>query len=70
MSRPTALAVLPAGVLPFAVLTWWSLVTPGIGLLVPTVGIPAIRSHRPTAASTRGFRASFAAGGGFGRRVT
>lgn len=39
---PLALALLLAAVLPFAALTWWSVATPLIGLLLLVVGVPTL----------------------------
>ena len=48
-SHRLALSLLVLGVLPFAVATWWSVVTPLIALLVILIGLPAVRSyHRST----------------------
>lgn len=42
---PLALALLVLAAVPFAALTWWSVATPLIGLLLLAVGVPALRSH-------------------------
>jgi hypothetical protein len=42
-SRRVALTLLVLGALPFAVATWWSVVTPLIALLVLAIGVPAVR---------------------------
>jgi hypothetical protein len=40
--------VLVAGALPFAVLTWWSIVTPLLAVLVVAIGLLALRRPNPT----------------------
>jgi hypothetical protein len=43
------LALLVAGTVPFAVVTWWSIITPVVALLALAIGVPVIvrRSRRP-----------------------
>ncbi|GAA2352171.1 hypothetical protein [Streptomyces violaceusniger] len=45
--RRLATAMLLAGTLPFAALTWWTLVTPAIALLSLTAGFTALRTSGP-----------------------
>jgi hypothetical protein len=49
-SRPLAWAALLAGTLPFAAVTWWSVITPLIALLAIALGAGVIRHARPAAA--------------------
>ncbi len=42
LPRPLALTLLLAAALPFALLTWWSVVTPLIAVLLLACGLPAI----------------------------
>jgi hypothetical protein len=49
---PVALALLVTAALPFAALTWWSVATPLIGLLLLAVGVPALA--RPPSKRTGG----------------
>lgn len=49
-SRLAAGVLLVAGVLPLAVVAWWSLVAPLAGLLALPLGWTAIRSHASIAA--------------------
>ncbi len=45
---PVAVALLLLAALPFAVLTWWSVATPLIALLLLALGLPTLaRPHRP-----------------------
>lgn len=48
-SHRVALTLLAAGALPFAIATWWSVVTPIIAVLVLTIGHAAIRRSPPAA---------------------
>lgn len=41
---PAAIALLVLAALPFAALTWWSLATPLIALLLVGIGVPALRA--------------------------
>jgi hypothetical protein len=43
-SRPAAMATLALGALPFAVATWWSVITPVLLLLALLLGVFAIRN--------------------------
>ena len=52
-SRRAAYAVLLAGAVPFAVATWWSVVTPVVAILAIAIGIAVIRD-----AATDAFRAA------------
>ncbi len=44
-SRTGAIALLLAGTVPFAVLTWWSVATPLLAVLGLVIGLSIIRSH-------------------------
>jgi hypothetical protein len=46
LPRPAARALLIAAVIPFALLTWWSVATPLIAILLVGVGFPALRVRR------------------------
>ena len=53
------LAILIVATLPFALLTWWSVAVPVIGILLIATGSAALRSPAPwssTAPSTSGWR--------------
>lgn len=55
LPRRLAPALLLAAALPFAVLTWWSVVTPLLAVLIVAVGWPALRSRaesQPPSATT------------------
>jgi len=51
-SARLARTLLVVGALPFAVLTWWSVVTPLAALLVLAIGLPALRVNHPYGAVT------------------
>lgn len=51
---PIALALLLLAALPFAALTWWSVATPLIGILLLAVGVPALRGPSEPASVTTG----------------
>ncbi|MEO8966444.1 MAG: hypothetical protein ABI355_02535 [Solirubrobacteraceae bacterium] len=48
-SARLARTLLVVGALPFAVLTWWSVVTPLAALLILAIGLPALHPNRPGA---------------------
>ncbi|MGV8909466.1 MAG: hypothetical protein ACOH1Y_10825 [Propionicimonas sp.] len=50
--RSLAVALLLAGAVPFAVMTYWSLVTPLTGILMIAIGLPMLRTP-PTAPTLR-----------------
>ncbi|HXL44197.1 MAG TPA: hypothetical protein VN960_09085 [Gaiellaceae bacterium] len=49
LPSPVAVVLLLLAALPFAVLTWWSVATPLIGILLLALGVPALarRAHEP-----------------------
>jgi hypothetical protein len=51
-SQRLAVILLALGALPFAVATWWSLVTPLIALLTLVIGTVAVRQRRPRLRAT------------------
>jgi hypothetical protein len=53
-SRLAAAALLFAGALPLAVAAWWSIAAPVVGLLVLTLGWPAIRAQAAIGTGARG----------------
>jgi hypothetical protein len=51
LRRSAVLVLLLVAALPFAVLTWWSVVTPVIAVMLLVTGVPAIAPRRQPAAS-------------------
>jgi hypothetical protein len=57
LRAPVTVVLLLLAALPFAVLTWWSVATPLIGILLVALGVPALARrandpHRPRRAGT------------------
>ena len=48
-NRTAAQLVLLLGALPFAVVTWWTVLTPTLAVLAVATGLTAIRRHRTPA---------------------
>lgn len=49
----TALGLLIIGTLPFAALTWWTVVSPLLAVVALVLGLPAIHTHHPAAVAPR-----------------
>lgn len=57
-SVPAAFALLIVGVLPLAIVTWWSIVTPLIAILTLLLGGVARQVHRPGPVAEHGITSS------------
>jgi hypothetical protein len=53
-SRPVARPLLLIGALPVAVVTWWSIVTPMLGVLAVVIGWMAVKAVRTVPARSAG----------------
>jgi hypothetical protein len=58
LSRPLGLALLALATLPFALLTWWTVATPLIGVLLLALGAAALRQPAQHTARAAGWTAA------------